>query len=344
MLYAAPRGNLCVTIDPAARWHDGARSLVKYLNYRIERPMLDVPGFSRQLSPQEAWSLLPMLYNTLNYFRKRGDLPADAGKAFLDAELIPLLDPVYTKFNQEVRNWTLAHSRYDTAICWIDHEFTGVARLAWTVRAEPPQTREFTVDGVARVAYRAGAQVSERGVTWFSWAPQVVGMPESDAKLEVYLQKHALARVFERLSVAHQSVTHFLMTLALFDPHVTLKPDGTILVECRSAYGLLGYFVGNIVDGCVLLRSFLFITMQGTAEHERLRRRLHVCRRDIEYMRLDEMQTYMESDLADDAELATILSECGLGHLLALRKLFDGDVMLGQARFMRTYLGLPQAA
>jgi len=54
MLYAAPRGNLCVTIDPAARWHDGARTLVKYLNYRIERPMLDVPGFTRQLSPQEA--------------------------------------------------------------------------------------------------------------------------------------------------------------------------------------------------------------------------------------------------------------------------------------------------
>ena len=58
-------------------------------------------------------------------------------------------------------------------------------------------------------------------------------------------------------------------------------------------------------------------------------------------MKLDEMATYMKSDLADDGELVGILRECGLGHLVNLRQWFDGDVETGQASFMRTYLRLP---
>lgn len=348
LLYEIPRGKMLTSLDAGAAWFDGARSLVKHLSREIDRPHLDVPGFKRKLSPQECWSVLPVLYGALNVLRDRGELQRELGREFLDAEMLSVLNAAFAQFANLACTWAIYCSRFDEAICWIDNvnndDRGRRPRRELVVHAEPPRKRTFTVDGVPRVAYQAGGYFGDPGVRWASWPADRVGLPADQGSIDVYIQSHALQRVFERLSATHHSVAHFIMTLALNEPRVTVRPDGKIWAECYSGRGLLGYFVGDVVDGCVLLRSFLFLTMQGTAEHELLKRRLHVRRRDIQFMRLDDMATYMKSDLADDAELAGILRECGLGHLLELRNIFDGDVMLGQARFMRTYLGLPQAA
>jgi hypothetical protein len=85
----------------------------------------------------------------------------------------------------------------------------------------------------------------------------------------------------------------------------------------------IGYFVALIFPHMILIKTFLFLTMQGTPEAERLREKLGLCRVDVERYKLDRFHTFVGSDIAKDPFLFKILSECGCGHLISLIELSD---------------------
>ena len=64
------------------------------------------------------------------------------------------------------------------------------------------------------------------------------------------------------------------------------------------------------------MKTFLFLTMQGTPEARCLRQKLGLSRKDIEYFKLDNFFTLACSDLGEDPELRRTLGECGCDYLL----------------------------
>lgn len=97
----------------------------------------------------------------------------------------------------------------------------------------------------------------------------------------------------------------------------------------------------------VLVKTFLFLTMQGTPEARKLRQRSKLCRPDIEYNRLDKLETYAFTDLRQDADLVRIINECGCGSLLDVLdalQLVDFQFPLGYARELKEYLCLPKGS
>jgi hypothetical protein len=79
--------------------------------------------------------------------------------------------------------------------------------------------------------------------------------------------------------------------------------------------------------------------MQGTPEAELLYHKLRLGRRDIEYQKLDELATFLNTDLGGDPRLVELLTACGCGHLLNVGQLRDG-CKRGYARDVRKHLRL----
>ena len=100
-------------------------------------------------------------------------------------------------------------------------------------------------------------------------------------------------------------------------PVLTPREPGKYLVDVCLGDHKVGYFVAQVLPDLVLIRTFLFLTMQGTPEADRLRDKLGMSRTDVERYKLDHFYTLTASNIADDPLLSRVLAECGCGHLLS---------------------------
>jgi hypothetical protein len=81
--------------------------------------------------------------------------------------------------------------------------------------------------------------------------------------------------------------------------------------------------------------------MQGTPEARLLGQKLRLCRRDIEHLNLDRLETYLSPDVLQDQHLVGLLGECNCGSLLELaRHGFPYHPLTSRAAELRQFLRL----
>jgi hypothetical protein len=113
------------------------------------------------------------------------------------------------------------------------------------------------------------------------------------------------------------------------------------LVEFRICGDALGYFAVSLAHSKLVIRTFLFRTMDGTPEGKLLRQNLRLARSDKEYLGLDQLETFALSDIQNDPKLVALLEQCGCGHLLRIvRPGAVQEYLAGYARDFRKHLGL----
>ncbi len=157
------------------------------------------------------------------------------------------------------------------------------------------------------------------GLHHVTWDCQRLGICGPNRVLPVYIGEHAIKRLHERLPLrGHGPLLHRLMTEALENPVVISLDDENSLVELCLGSQRVGYFVAQVLPHMVLIKTYLFLTMQGTPEAAKLREKLGLYRADIEHYKLDKFFTLVASDIVGDPLLVRILSECGCGHLVSL--------------------------
>jgi hypothetical protein len=128
----------------------------------------------------------------------------------------------------------------------------------------------------------------------------------------------------------------------LREPKLIPQGPGNWLVEFRVSGKRLGYFTAVQIEGRILITTFLFLTMRHTPEGRRIRQRLGLRAEQIEWLRMDTLPYFIQSDAAEDSELRAILTECGCGHLFELIEPEAREITLrGKARETRRHLGLP---
>jgi hypothetical protein len=240
----------------------------------------------------------------------------------------------------------VAHvSEFDVRLVWCQieepllkgpHRFNNRITLA----SEPPQKTHVLIDGSARVAYRCGGKVEEK-FQWFVWSGEVFGNVGCQKGFPVYIQKHALNRLHERLRPIGHSSIHLSLLWSLNKPIITLgRQEDTFLVEFRLAdQARVGYLVARRTSDIVVITTFLFLTMQGTPEAEHLSELLRLRRPDIEYNKMDTLRGFINTDLAQDPDLAHILDEAGCRDLMKVT-CDDLSIRPVKAAILRQYLGL----
>lgn len=211
----------------------------------------------------------------------------------------------------------------------------------WVVKVyrTPAQRIDVLIDGRPRPVFRCGA-CTFRKIIWSSFPAHVLGLDSKLAPFPVYIQSHALRQLDERLPlVGNEGVTTFFLCDAFRQPEVVARRADDWLVSYRVGTHRLGYLVVTLLTDKIVVRTFLFLTMQGTPEAELLRKKLSLYRPDIEHLELDRMETFLQTDLRKDSGLVRILNECNCGHLLAFKPEYHDVCRTGIAASVRKYLG-----
>jgi len=232
-------------------------------------------------------------------------------------------------------------SKLDEVALWYEHlrADPNVTKKPFgiVVHAERPEMREFEIAGSVRTAFRCCLSSFVGALTQVTLSATELGLRQGTPDLPLFIQKHALIQLQER--VYFQNPESFFETFE--SPELTPRADGTWLITYRYGGLKLGYFVciPLLEAGCAVVRTFLLATMQGTPEADLLRTRLKLRRPDIEYLQLDDVRTFFETDLYRDPEIVAVLEECGLDHLLLLRAEFNEKCKVGFAAMFKKFIG-----
>jgi hypothetical protein len=240
----------------------------------------------------------------------------------------------------------LAHSRMDGRLvgCLLESRRSRPPEPLWqlTLQSSQPRVIRVEIDGQRRRAYQCAVPWLFEGIRWVECDGAALGL-DGGQRYPVFLQAHALHRLRERLavSVITELAVHHGLICSLAEPRVAGRQGDSYLLEFHVRGTRVGYLPARLVEGRLVITTFLFLTMAGTPEHGLLKEKLRLTRRDIEYEGLDRLETFLTADVLADQELVRVLEECGCGSLLALaRDGFPHTAAGGHAEDLRRFLGI----
>lgn len=223
----------------------------------------------------------------------------------------------------------------DQAYYWFDRSFHEPTKsepyvyIIYTLRKTLAQKMLISIENKTRPVFRLG--ISERlGVTWAT-VPSA-SLPGSNKDVEaysVYVQSHAIQRLFERLAPLNKATIQVILYEAFETPEFSTGPDGVCLVALRYKEAKVGYLLCEIIDSLIVIKTFLFITQNGTNEGNTLSKKFNLSIYSKRYFELDILKTFIYTDVYKDEELKEIFTQCGCSDLFNVWK-EDDEISLNE--------------
>lgn len=124
---------------------------------------------------------------------------------------------------------------------------------------------------------------------------------------QVFMQQHAIHKLQERIDCVIPGFLHFFAYLSLKNPTIQRKSKNELLIEYKLFDKKVGYFLGLIINDAIIIRTFLFLTNDGTPEGSKLNATIGLSKQDKKYLEIDKLSTYLFTDLKNDERLKTLL-------------------------------------
>jgi hypothetical protein len=214
----------------------------------------------------------------------------------------------------------------------------------YILHIEKPESKMIEMDGITRSVFRVGMIDMRIGLTWFEIIPEKMGIDGilSQMPLKVYIQPHALERVKERLGNFAYGLESTLILTGLIEKITSRTSNGGFLFAIRYLSLKMGYIKADMVGDMLIIRTFLFLTNNGTPEGKKLEELLGVQKEDKQYLGIDKLDTFIHSDIDQNPELKDIFIEAGCGDLFKLKKYIEDepDSIIRCANYISQYLGL----
>lgn len=186
-----------------------------------------------------------------------------------------------------------------------------------------PERTSVTVDG------------EPRSITSLSWVdgdmkwiptrvkPSILGFKTGsiDIPLEVYIQSHALRKLQERIDIT-PGILHYMTFIIMNQPVIKHhKKDNNCLVEYYLSDQKVGYLLLSLVEAKLIIRTFLFLTNDGTPEGKKLNQLLSLGKQDKKYLMIDTLPAFNSYHIDQNEHLSKLFREAGCGPLLKLGQL-----------------------
>lgn len=213
------------------------------------------------------------------------------------------------------------------------------------VTFEKPETELFEIDGHKRTIFRICIYFRNK-VERITITPEQLGINGllKDLPLNVYIQRHALERINERIGDQFTILNYTEVIYAILRHQTFPTDDGGFLFPYTYATIRLGYLKANIYGDRLIFRTFLFLTNNGTPEGKKLAQLLGVQKADKKYLGIDNLKTFINSDIESNENLKRIFCQAGCGELFELKKILKKNPTptIHCADFLEKYLGLKQ--
>ena len=198
------------------------------------------------------------------------------------------------------------------------------------------------LNGIKRPIAQLGQVPFIKGkpISWVMIRPDQLGLTDvkDNSPKPIFVQQHALRRLEER---ALCGSGHLQIIIAhIFSagtPHFIVGKEH-ILLECKFVSHKIGYFVISFLGDKWLLRTFLFLTNEGTPEGDKLKELTALDREDKKYLEIDRMDAFLKYDIENDQRLKDIFMAAGCQSLFGYAKLFarkEGEI--GNAEHIAQY-------
>lgn len=143
--------------------------------------------------------------------------------------------------------------------------------------------------------------------------------------LNVYVQSHAIARIRERLDIlmVHTQILGLMNSILNCK---LVKNNGSLHISFWCEHDLiLGYLPFSILDSNVIIRSFIPLSSPNVREGTRLCKALNTNKDDIEFLRMDKLSFYQNTDFDAIPQLKDALIHAGMWHLTEIKSEFDAE-------------------
>ncbi len=244
---------------------------------------------------------------------------------FVD-NFISIYDEANNHLYRALRIMSMINSDIGEKLYWADYNMVetpeprrGIDNII-TLYSCKSESVSVKINGSSRPAKRLGFAFPEEGPTWIDIKPSVLNIkgPFAGIPLNVYIQSHALQRLSERIDCFETGLVHYNMFLSIKDPEVVFDHQNNILIEFRFFDTKAGYFRVTVVEGMIIIRTFLFITNTGTPEGQKLGKITGLQMLDKKYLAIDKLSTFMDSDIKDNKEVQKIFEKAGCRCLIEL--------------------------
>ncbi len=188
------------------------------------------------------------------------------------------------------------------------------------------EIKHFVLDGVKRPAFRVGFPLESAEIFWARVKTEDLGIKSlpDQTGLDVYIQSHALMRLSERLKPIPPSTIHLNLLSSVAIPNVVNDNNGGLMIEYYFRDLKLGYLKAIVEGGTLLIKTFLFITNNGTPEGKKLKELVGLSKEGKKYFHIDQLDTFVESDIKTNKTLNALFTEAGCADL------FDFDKHLNE--------------
>ena len=247
-------------------------------------------------------------------------------RAKLFAERQDLLNSGWRQMHNIIRSAFTVPSKQNDSLYWASVESAivlsnGDYHICYKVQINRHKQEiiYITMGGNTRPAVRVGWSDFD-GVTLCERDASVFGLPESHAKLPVYTQMHAINRMEERLDGTNIHLWHLFFYQSAKSGIVHKVSNNHYLIEYTYIDRKVGYLSAVVHEGMLVIRTFLFLTNNGTPEGKKLQELVGLQKQDKKYLALDKISTFINHDLRTNETLRRLLIEAGCGVLLELTK------------------------
>jgi len=200
----------------------------------------------------------------------------------------------------------------------------------WTTRQNSilmhefkPQQFNMVIDGNTHHMIRLGWITPELEWEWAKVKPSLLGFPTGalELPLDIYIQSHALNKLQERIDIT-PGIMHSIAFLIFMQDEIPHHfANGKSLVEYRVSNHKVGYLLVTMHEAKLVVRTFLFLTNDGTPEGRKLQKLAEIERADKEYLMIDKLSTFNAYHFEKNEKLSKLFQEAGCGSLLKLRHL-----------------------
>jgi hypothetical protein len=308
--------------------------LVRWQTYRetlstlLDAPAFDVPEINIPLKTMLSEGLTLIHFVSMmaeNRFPRSDELRAvfnpflittNGYYSYLSDQIAALL------FLMDVRN-----GNYKDGFLHADRTQTNVGKVPATantifVHLFKPIIEKVVIEGSKREIIAVNRFVP-RGVSLqVKFRPSAIGLQSAtDDPLPVYIQRHALQRLDERLGLQANNV-HSHLFFSLFEQPVNyVLGNGCTLIEFKMYEYKVGYLLTTLHEDKLVIRSFLFLTNDGTPEGRKLRALTGLAKYDKKYLGIDKLSTFTAYRIQEDEALSALFQEAGCSSLLDARNL-----------------------
>ena len=216
----------------------------------------------------------------------------------------------------------LRNGNYNDGFLHADRTQTNLRKLGATpnaifVRLFKPIVDKVTIEGNKREIIAVNRFVPHGISLQVKFRPSAVGLnTDKDEPLPLYIQRHALHRLDERLGLQAENV-HAHLFFSLYEQPVNyVQVDGRTLIAFNMYEYKVGYFVTTLQDDKLVILSFLFLTNDGTPEGRKLRALTGLAKRDKKYLEIDKLSTFTAYRIHEDNELSELFRRAGCSSLL----------------------------